>query len=562
MKKLLVLAFAIVLAASSCTQTESKIKTDTDYSTAYVNEFTGDCMLIRKGFETGLPLEDLYIPLYEGDTLTTGADSRLEVVFDDSTVLKLDPNCSLVIKKLFRAENNETIIELIKGRVTAIVKKLTENEEFKVKTKMAMAAVKGTEFIVDASDEDTVAVFEGAVEVSGLDIKGNVIEKIIVKKEQETVITKKTRRPSRSRRFRKDFENRHQEIGELRGRIEHMRSLRHSGGAHEFKKERWKKRNEFIRKQRKQERGSFDFNRGDRRSRENFRYDSRGNRYERRSRAMEQDGFRDKRGLTDKVDMREESRGMNQRERGMKPDNRRREENVRDEESINKEEPENREGRLDRDRQSFDRRRGERGEERMERQDVQEKNEESFAGDNRERGKRPGLKRGRDRVREERGEDRMERQDQERGKRPGLKRDRDRAREERGDKEEPGEEQAREEEQINNEERIDNKGMKRGQGQSPQREDKNIETDPQAQETPVENTQIQQEPETEEAVKDNDRRGERQRPANDRRKSRDDKEDEAVQPENTAVSSQPEAVTKPAEEEKSDREERDSRKKR
>ena len=353
MKKLFVLAFAIVLAASSCTQTdpqtESKIKTDTDYSTAYVNEFTGDCVLIRKGFETGLPLEDLYIPLYEGDTLTTGAESRLEVVFDDTTVLKLDPNCSLVIKKLVRAESNETIIELIKGRVTAIVKKLTENEEFKVRTKMAMAAVKGTEFIVDANDEDTVAVFEGAVEVSGLDIKGNVIEKIIVKKEQETVITKKSRRPSRSRRFRKDFENRHQEIGELRGSIEQMRSLRHSGRVHEFKKDRWKKRNESIRKQRKQERGSFDFNRGDRRSRENFRYDSRGNRYERRSRAVEQDGFRGKRTMTDEIDMREENKshnnelrwkedsrardssakrkreessGINKQERRMKPDNR------------------------------------------------------------------------------------------------------------------------------------------------------------------------------------------------------------------------------------------------
>jgi len=58
-----------------------------------------------------------------------------------------------------------TVIQLLKGRLLAIVDKLRSPEStFEIHTKMAVAAVKGTEFAVDASDdESSLAVNEGLV---------------------------------------------------------------------------------------------------------------------------------------------------------------------------------------------------------------------------------------------------------------------------------------------------------------------------------------------------------------------------------------------------------------
>jgi len=238
------IAMLIVIPASNA---EVKSKSNTGYSIAYVNDFEGECEVRRNGTDIGEAIQDLYIPLYEGDTVSTETDSRIEVVFDDSTILKLDPNSKLNIKSLDRLGKNETIVELFKGKVIAIVKKLFEKEGFTVKTKMAMAAVKGTEFIVDTTGEDTVGVYDGAVEVSGLDMSGNVLHKIVLNRNEETVVTKGLRNPEKARRLGKNFIKRYKEISDLRGKIEYMRELRRSGKAQKFKVERRLKRIENLR---------------------------------------------------------------------------------------------------------------------------------------------------------------------------------------------------------------------------------------------------------------------------------------------------------------------------
>lgn len=236
------LAMLIVIPVSIA----AKTKSDSAYSIAYVYDYTGECEVKKKGEDIAEAIQDLYIPLYEGDTLLTGDESTMEIIFDDSTMLRLDPRCKLTIKTLNRKSNNKTVVELLKGRVIAIVKKLFEKEEFTVKTKMAMAAVKGTEFIVDASNDDTVGVYDGAVEVSGMDMDGNVLHKIVLKKDEETIVTKKLRKPERAKRLNKDFVKRYKEVKDLRQKIQMMRDLRRSGRAKEFKLERRLKRIENL----------------------------------------------------------------------------------------------------------------------------------------------------------------------------------------------------------------------------------------------------------------------------------------------------------------------------
>lgn len=222
----------------------AKTLNNIDYSVAYINDFEGDCELKRKGRNTGEAILDIYIPLYEGDSVITGYDSRVEIVFDDATIIKLDPNSRLVIRSLKREKENKTIIELIKGRLMGVVKKLVEKEEFAVKTKLAIAVIKGTELIVETGEEDSVGVYEGLVEVASYDKEGNIKKKIILDKDKETRIVKYIG-PEKPKKLSKNFVKKYKEIKNIREKIKYIRELRMKGKAKEYK---LKKRLERINK--------------------------------------------------------------------------------------------------------------------------------------------------------------------------------------------------------------------------------------------------------------------------------------------------------------------------
>lgn len=113
---------------------------------------------------------EINMPLYEGDAVKTLNESALEVTFDDATIVKLGDNTELKLTELKRqGETATTVFNLLKGRFMAIVDKLKNPESrFEVHTKMAIAAVKGTELAVEAGDDGTnLGVYKGAVEFTG-----------------------------------------------------------------------------------------------------------------------------------------------------------------------------------------------------------------------------------------------------------------------------------------------------------------------------------------------------------------------------------------------------------
>lgn len=233
---------ACLLAIITLAQADYAKPKEEDYSIAYINDYEGECELKRKGEGIGEAVSDIYISLYQGDTVITEDDSRMEIVFDDATIMKLDSNSRLIIKNLKRAKTAETVLELIKGKIFGVVKKLTQQEQFTVKTKMAMAAVKGTELIVEAGDEDKVGVFEGSVEVSNIDMDGNVLSKVILDKDKEVTVVKKLKGPARTKAMSRNFVKKFNEIKDLRKKIELVRELRRTGKAREHKLERRLKR--------------------------------------------------------------------------------------------------------------------------------------------------------------------------------------------------------------------------------------------------------------------------------------------------------------------------------
>jgi len=250
--------FGAQKTAVSKAQAKSKSAANEDYSIAYINDFEGECDIRRKGEDISEGVQDLYTPLYEGDTLMTEDGAKMEIVFDDATIIKMDSNSTLSVKNLNRKKESKTMLDLIKGRVLAIVKKLMNKDEFEVKTKMAMAAVKGTEFIVDTNNGDSIGVFDGAVEVSGMDMSGHVLNKVVLQKDQETVVVKELRRPDRIRPISANFVKRFNEVKDLRQKIEMMRDLRRSGKIRQWKVDRRLKRIENLKTMMRSDPGKFE----------------------------------------------------------------------------------------------------------------------------------------------------------------------------------------------------------------------------------------------------------------------------------------------------------------
>ncbi len=249
MKKTVLILFSLAVLLAS---TAAIKKNQEDYSVAYVNDIQGECEIKKKSEGFIEELSDIYTPLYEGDTLITGRDGRIEIVFDDSTIVKMDPSSKLVIKNLKRGKKNSTLLELLKGTLLAVVKKLTDDEEFAVKTKMAMAAVKGTEFIVETNDNDDgkVGVYEGAVVVSSLDMSGRELHRITLDKDNETVITKRLMKPEKPRPISKNFVKRYNEIKDIREKIQYVREMRRAGKTRELRLKRQLERIKAIKKMR------------------------------------------------------------------------------------------------------------------------------------------------------------------------------------------------------------------------------------------------------------------------------------------------------------------------
>lgn len=110
-----------------------------------------------------------------GDEVRTGKKARVELVFGDQSVVRLGSKTSLVIDAaLFPKEGERQFSsKLLAGQAYAFASKIAGGESsFEVKTKNAVAGVRGTAFRVDAKrDKSTVVrVYSGAVAVSNAPI--------------------------------------------------------------------------------------------------------------------------------------------------------------------------------------------------------------------------------------------------------------------------------------------------------------------------------------------------------------------------------------------------------
>ena len=127
----------------------------------------------RVSYDAGIG-EALGVPLFAGDTVETDNETFVEIqLLPSRGVLKVAENTVFVIDGL--AQNGETALSVVYGRLRARVSQLVGSQTFQVRGNSAVAGVRGTDFGFDQVLEprsvglvNNVYCFEGEVEVTQL----------------------------------------------------------------------------------------------------------------------------------------------------------------------------------------------------------------------------------------------------------------------------------------------------------------------------------------------------------------------------------------------------------
>jgi len=171
-----------------------------DSFNATLTDFDGEVSIQKPEEEIWLPVEK-NIPLEKKDRLKTGPGSYAEILIDDGSLLKVGENSEIILSEIsadFDTKKIEASIFLRIGRLFSNIARFVHpRSRFSVRTPTAVAGVRGTEFIVEITDaeETDVGVFDGKVDVGGIDSQGELIEgsRVLLTKKRQTRVQKHKR---------------------------------------------------------------------------------------------------------------------------------------------------------------------------------------------------------------------------------------------------------------------------------------------------------------------------------------------------------------------------------
>ena len=109
-------------------------------------------------------------PVHRGDTIVTGR-GKAKVALMDGSILSIGENTRLQVSHFTSPDTNPTVrLNLLSGVLRPLVNKTTSSGSFEVETQTAIAAVRGTEWLMEATADNTaVALLRGRVAVSSRD---------------------------------------------------------------------------------------------------------------------------------------------------------------------------------------------------------------------------------------------------------------------------------------------------------------------------------------------------------------------------------------------------------
>jgi len=121
-----------------------------DASIGKIKTSKGEVVVTRSGKEMPVRIDDL---LYQNDTIRTGADSAVGIIFEDNTVLSLGPQSELVINEyVFAPEKGalSMMTSMLRGTATYLSGIIGRQspESVKFQTPDATIGIRGTQFLV------------------------------------------------------------------------------------------------------------------------------------------------------------------------------------------------------------------------------------------------------------------------------------------------------------------------------------------------------------------------------------------------------------------------------
>jgi hypothetical protein len=138
----------------------------------------------------------LGMKVFPKDRIRTAKDARAKVVMVDNNELNITPETEIVIEDYkFNPEENKknVIINVMYGKLRAKVEqKYDDDNKFQVKTKSAVAGVRGTDFFTSyarANNETRVVTFEGRVEFGSIGSQGRIENAVFVGPGQMSALT-------------------------------------------------------------------------------------------------------------------------------------------------------------------------------------------------------------------------------------------------------------------------------------------------------------------------------------------------------------------------------------
>ncbi len=193
----------LFLVASAMIVTCS-LETHADDDTAIISYIQGSVSVKKSGGQA-FKAAEVDMTLVEGDTVRTGADSRVRIVTEDGSSFTLSALSSFTIGKStanYDSMKRTASFNLESGKARATVQKLETNDSsFEVNTPTAVAGVRGTDFVVEVdpdTEDSVVTVLDGDVDVS--DKLGRMKERIRLGKDEAFDVSR-ARAPERPRRM-------------------------------------------------------------------------------------------------------------------------------------------------------------------------------------------------------------------------------------------------------------------------------------------------------------------------------------------------------------------------
>jgi hypothetical protein len=142
-----------------------------------ITNSSGQAKIVRAG--GAREVAKMNVEVYEGDSIQTEGDGKVRVQLKDKNVLNVASNSNVIIEQQLNdiaSGKHKTMLNLMYGKLRAQVNKDNKydgkDNTFNVKTKAAVAGVRGTDFITSFNPGDKawtseVYTFEGRVEFGG-----------------------------------------------------------------------------------------------------------------------------------------------------------------------------------------------------------------------------------------------------------------------------------------------------------------------------------------------------------------------------------------------------------